>query len=38
MELRFFSDEQVASTEDATLMGIEMAQKLLNKAGNNFFV
>ena len=33
-----FSDEQVASTEDATLMGIEMAQKLLNKAGNNFFV
>jgi len=33
-----YSDEQVASTEDASLMGIEMAHKLLNKAGDNFFL
>ena len=33
-----FSDEQIASKEDATLMGVEMAKKLLNKAGSNFFL
>ena len=33
-----FSDEQVASKEDATLMGVEMAKKLLSKAGSNFFL
>lgn len=33
-----FSDEQMASKEDATLMGVEMAKKLLNKAGSNFFL
>ena len=33
-----FSDEQVASKEDATLMGVEMAQKLLSKAGSDFFL
>ena len=32
-----FSDEQVVSKEDATLVGIEMAQKLLSQAGNDFF-
>ena len=32
-----FSDEQVVSKEDATLAGIEMAQKLLSQAGNDFF-
>ena len=33
-----YSDEQVASKEDATLMGVEMAQKLLSKAGSDFFL
>ena len=32
-----FSDEQVAPKEDSTLMGVEMAQKLLSKAGSDFF-
>ena len=32
-----FSDEQVVSKEDATLVGIEMAQKLLSQAGTDFF-
>jgi hydroxymethylbilane synthase len=32
-----FSDEQVVSKEDATLVGIEMAHKLLSQAGNDFF-
>ena len=32
-----FSDEQVVSKEDATLVGIEMARKLLSQAGNDFF-
>ena len=32
-----FSDEQLASKEDATLIGVEMAQKLLSKAGSDFF-
>ena len=32
-----YSDEQVVSKEDATLVGIEMAHKLLNQAGNDFF-
>ena len=32
-----YSDEQVVSKEDATLVGIEMAHKLLSQAGNNFF-
>ena len=32
-----YSDEQVVSKEDATLVGIEMAQKLLSQAGNDFF-
>ena len=32
-----FSVEQVVSKEDATLVGIEMAQKLLSQAGNDFF-
>ena len=32
-----FSDEQVVSKEDATLVGIEVAQKLLSQAGNDFF-
>ena len=33
-----FSDEQMASKEDGKLMGVEMAQKLLSKAGNDFFL
>ena len=33
-----FSDEQLASKEDATLIGVEMAQKLLSKAGSDFFL
>ena len=33
-----FSDEQMASKEDATLMGVEMAQKLLSEAGSDFFL
>ena len=33
-----FSDEQLASKEDATLVGVEMAQKLLSKAGSDFFL
>jgi hydroxymethylbilane synthase len=33
-----FSDEQLASQEDATLVGVEMAQKLLSKAGSDFFL
>ena len=33
-----FSDEQVASKDDATLMGVEMAQRLLIKAGSDFFL
>ncbi len=33
-----FSDEQVAPKEDSTLMGVEMAQKLLSKAGSDFFL
>ena len=33
-----FSDEQVASKDDATLMGVEMAQGLLSKAGSDFFL
>ena len=33
-----FGDEKVASKDDATLMGVEMAQKLLNKAGSDFFL
>ena len=33
-----FSDEQLASKEDATLIGVEMAQKLLSKAGSEFFL
>jgi hydroxymethylbilane synthase len=33
-----FSDEQLASTEDATLIGVEMAQKLLSNAGSDFFL
>ena len=33
-----FSDEQLASKEDAILIGVEMAQKLLNKAGSDFFL
>ena len=33
-----FSDEQIASKEDGTLMGVEMAQKLLSKAGSDFFL
>ena len=32
-----YSDEQVVSKEDATLVGIEMAHKLLSQAGNDFF-
>ena len=32
-----YSDEQVVSKEDAPLVGIEMAHKLLNQAGNDFF-
>ncbi len=32
-----YSDEQVVSKEDATLVGIEMAHKLLGQAGNDFF-
>jgi hydroxymethylbilane synthase len=32
-----YSDEQVVSKEDATLVGIEMAHKLLSQAGNGFF-
>ena len=32
-----YSDEQVVSIEDATLVGIEMAHKLLSQAGNDFF-
>ena len=32
-----YSDEQVVSKEDATLVGIEMAHKLLSRAGNDFF-
>ena len=32
-----YSDEQVVSKEDATLVGIEMADKLLSQAGNDFF-
>ena len=33
-----FSHEQVAPKEDSTLMGVEMAQKLLSKAGSDFFL
>ena len=32
-----YSDEQVVAKEDATLVGIEMAHKLLSQAGNDFF-
>ena len=32
-----YSDEQVVCKEDATLVGIEMAHKLLSQAGNDFF-
>ena len=32
-----YSDEQLVSKEDATLVGIEMAHKLLSQAGNDFF-
>ncbi len=32
-----YSDEQVVSKEDASLVGIEMAHKLLSQAGNDFF-
>ena len=32
-----YSDEQVVSKEDATLVGIEMAHKLLGQAGTDFF-
>ena len=32
-----YSDEQVVVKEDATLVGIEMAHKLLSQAGNDFF-
>ena len=32
-----YSDEQVVSKEDATIVGIEMAHKLLSQAGNDFF-
>ena len=32
-----YSDEQVVSKEDATLVGIEMAHKLLSQAGYDFF-
>ena len=32
-----YSDEQVVSKEDATLVGIEMAHKLLSQAGIDFF-
>ena len=32
-----FSDEQVVSKDDAILVGIEMAQKLLSQAGTAFF-
>ena len=32
-----YSDEQVVSKEDASLVGIEMAHKLLGQAGNDFF-
>lgn len=32
-----YSDEQIVSKEDATLVGIEMAHKLLSQAGNDFF-
>ena len=32
-----YNDEQVVSKEDATLVGIEMAHKLLSQAGNDFF-
>ena len=32
-----YSDEQVVSKEDATLVGIEMAHKHLSQAGNDFF-
>ena len=32
-----YSAEQVVSKEDATLVGIEMAHKLLSQAGNDFF-
>ena len=32
-----YSDEQVVSKEDATVVGIEMAHKLLSQAGNDFF-
>ena len=32
-----YSDEQVVSREDASLVGIEMAHKLLGQEGNDFF-
>ena len=32
-----YSDEQVVSKEDASLVGIEMAHKLLSQAGSDFF-
>ena len=32
-----YSDEQVVAKEDATLVGSEMAHKLLSQAGNDFF-
>ena len=32
-----YCDEQVVAKEDATLVGIEMAHKLLSQAGNDFF-
>ena len=32
-----YSDEQVVSKEDASLVGIDMAHKLLGQAGNDFF-